>query len=356
MRHQASMREHMNTLCLREIKQTAAGSPTQAEAFVQVESSTVKPTKSGGEFLELKIADAEEHCTLRVWSDAPIFADAKALPTHAFIAISGEWSSGQYGLEAKQWQMRPLLPDEIATLLGGPPALREKQASDFSDLQQLTSSISDPRLHALCALFLSEFGERFRRTGAAREYHHARRGGLVEHVAQMMRTAAAVCSAYQMVNRDLVITGVLFHDCGKLWENCFAADGFHMPYSEPGELLGHIPLGIELVNRLWRQLSESPANAPWKDLQPPSEDVRLHLLHLIAAHHGEYQFGSPVLPKTPEAIVLHHVDNIDAKLEMMFSSYQSSPTVGRNIFERTRPLTTRLVRPLATFPTDPPTD
>ena len=172
----------------------------------------------------------------------------------------------------------------------------------------------------------------------------------------MMRTAAAVCSAYPMVNRDLVITGVLFHDCGKLWENCFAADGFHMPYSEPGELLGHIPLGIELVNKLWRQLSESPANTSWKDLTPASEEVRIHLLHLIGSHHGEYQYGSPVLPKTPEAIVLHHVDNIDAKLEMMFSSYQSSPTVGRNIFERTRPLTTRLVRPLATFTTDPQPD
>jgi 3'-5' exoribonuclease len=75
----------------------------------------------------------------------------------------------------------------------------------------------------------------------------------------------------------------------------------------------------------------------------------MHLLHLIGSHHGEYQFGSPVLPKTPEAIVLHHVDNLDAKLEMMFSAYESAPLLGRNIFERQRPLPGNLVRQLERF-------
>jgi 3'-5' exoribonuclease len=339
----------MTVLTIREVKQSASALPVSAEVMMQVDSVQVKPTKSGGEFLELKLADAEDSLTLRVWSDAPAFAQARELKAQVFIAVSGDWTAGQYGLEPRQWKMRLLTDDERAALLCGPPALREKQANDYSDINAFAAAMSDPRLRGLSEMFLREFGDRFRRTGAAREYHHARRGGLVEHVAQMMRSAAALCSVYPTVNRDLMIAGVLFHDCGKLWENCYTENGFSMPYNEHGELLGHITLGIELVNKLWRRLMDSDEAAAWLTLTPASEEVRLHLLHLIGAHHGEYQFGSPVLPKTPEAILLHHVDNIDAKLEMMFCSYQTSALLGRNIFERKRPLPANTVRSLEAF-------
>lgn len=339
----------MEILTVREVKQAAAAAPVGAEVQVQVESTLIKPTKAGGEFLELKLTDAEDGFTMRVWSDAAGYGPARELKAHAFIGISADWAVSQYGLEPRQWKLRMLEDEERATLLGGPPALRDKQARDYADITALIDGVADPRLRGLGQLFLREFGERFRRTGAAREYHHARRGGLVEHVAQMMRSAAALCTVYPQVNRDLVVTGVLFHDCGKLWENCYTENGFTMPYNEHGELMGHIPLGIELVNKLWRRLIESEEAAPWLMLTPASEEVRLHLLHLIGSHHGEYQFGSPVLPKTPEAIVLHHVDNIDAKLEMMFTTYDTSPQLGRNIFERQRPLPTNLVRPLDHF-------
>ena len=131
-----------------------------------------------------------------------------------------------------------------------------------------------------------------------------------------------------------------------------------MPYSETGELLGHITMGIELVNRLWRRITDLPEAGAWLTMEPPSDEVRLHLLHLIGSHHGEYAFGSPVLPRTPEAIVLHHVDNIDAKLEMMFTTYQTSALLGKNIFERRRPLPNNLVRPLPSWddPSRPLTD
>ncbi len=214
---------------------------------------------------------------------------------------------------------------------------------------ETTSALGDPRLRELCEAFLREFGERFRRTGAAREYHHARRGGLVEHVAQMMRAAAALCQVYTDANRDLLLTGVLFHDCGKLWENCYDREGFTMPHSVHGELMGHISLGMEVVNRQWRKMMDSDAAADWLTLEPASDEVRLHLLHLIGAHHGEYQFGSPVLPRTPEAILLHHVDNIDAKLEMMKDCYDTSALLAANVFEKRRPLPANLVRPLGVF-------
>jgi 3'-5' exoribonuclease len=152
-----------------------------------------------------------------------------------------------------------------------------------------------------------------------------------------------------MLNQDLLVAGVLFHDAGKLWENSLPADGFVMPFDERGEMLGHITIGIELVNALWRKLLATEEAAAWTGLQPASEDVRLHLLHLLAAHHGELQFGSPVVPKTPEAWALHYVDNLDAKMEMMTTGYANSRQLAPRIQERAWPLPGSLVAPLPKF-------
>ena len=145
---------------------------------------------------------------------------------------------------------------------------------------------------------------------------------------------------------------MLFHDAGKLWENHVAEDAFGIEQCERGELLGHINMGIEIVNSLWRQLKADDAFAEWKKIEPGSECVRLHLLHLIASHHGELAFGSPVLPKTPEAFALHYIDNLDAKMEMVFGAYGSAKQVVPNIYDRTRPMTQYLVEPLKAFPED----
>jgi 3'-5' exoribonuclease len=153
--------------------------------------------------------------------------------------------------------------------------------------------------------------------------------------------------AYPALHRDLLLAGVLFHDCGKLWENHLPSDSFTMPFDERGELLGHIAIGIEVINALWRKLLSTQEAASWKTLVPANEDVRLHLLHLVAAHHGELQFGSPVPPKTPEAWALHHIDNLDAKLEMLSNAYANSKRLAPRIHERAWPLPGNLVTPLA---------
>ncbi len=157
-----------------------------------------------------------------------------------------------------------------------------------------------------------------------------------------MRSANAICGVYPDLNRDLMIAGVLFHDCGKLWENTYPEAGFSQLHLIHGEMLGHIPLGLELVNKLWRDL---PLES-WREIEPASEDVRLHLLHLIASHHGQYDFGSPTLPRTPEAYALHYVDNLDAKLEMVKDAYASANETAPGIFERKFPLSAPLVTPL----------
>jgi 3'-5' exoribonuclease len=121
-----------------------------------------------------------------------------------------------------------------------------------------------------------------------------------------------------------------------------------MSYDERGELVGHISIGLELVNAFWRKLSAENAEA-WKNLVPASEDVRLHLLHLIGAHHGEMEFGSPVAPKTPEAMALHYIDNLDARLEMFAGGYATARPLAPRIFDRVRPLPGNLVKSLEKF-------
>ncbi|HEV8184909.1 MAG TPA: HD domain-containing protein, partial [Chthoniobacterales bacterium] len=254
-----------------------------------------------------------------------------------------------FGLDAKRWKVRALTAGEIAELLQGPAELREKQAADWSYIEERVRALRDPRLRVLCEAFLAEWGERFRRTAGARSYHHARRGGLVEHTAQMMRLAAQIAPLYLQLNFDLLIAGILFHDSGKLWENQLPENGFTMGFDERGELMGHIPIGMELVNSMWRKVQSDAAASGWNQLTPASEDVRLHLLHLIASHHGEIQLGSPVNPKTPEAMTLHYIDNLDARLEMFFAGYATAKPIAARIFDRVRPLPGNLVKPLERF-------
>jgi len=351
----------MESVSIRELKQQATALPQgvfQAFRFhAQLDRHLAKTTKTGNPFYELTFADAEETLLLRVWNNAPMFATCGQLRAGQFFEISGEFGMGGDGrsIDGRSWTARMLGEDETAVVLGGTPGLRRKQEEDFAFLSGTASELSDPRLRALCTLFLERHGPRLRRTAGARDYHHARRGGLVEHVAQMTRSALQVCAAYPLLNRDLLVAGVLFHDVGKLWENCYQENGFAMPYTEMSELLGHIPLGMEVVNKLWRELVEAPENGAWADLEPASERVRLHLLHLIVSHHGELEFGSPVVPKTPEAQALHYIDNLDAKMEMFERGYQTASELGRHVYDRVRPLPGRLVAPLPKFETMPST-
>jgi 3'-5' exoribonuclease len=338
----------MQLLTLTEIRRATQREAVTARTHVQVESAAAELTREQQPYCKLGLADACDRMTLRVWSDHPAYKACSGLQPEGFIEITGEFFQSQYGMDARKWTMRPLTEQEKNELLEGPPELRAKQAADFDFVRQTVSELGDPRLRTLGETFLRDFGDRFRRTAAARNYHHARRGGLVEHTAQMMRTARALAPLYPQLNVDLLMAGILFHDCGKLWENALPENGFVMTYDERGELMGHISIGLELVNSLWRKISAENAET-WKHLAPPSEDVRLHLLHLIGAHHGEAQFGSPVSPKTPEAMALHYIDNLDARLEMFAAGYLTAKPLAARIFDRVRPLPSNLVKSLEKF-------
>jgi 3'-5' exoribonuclease len=155
---------------------------------------------------------------------------------------------------------------------------------------------------SFCRQVLKDAGirERFLAAPAAKTIHHAYRGGLVEHSLQVARLCLAVCDSYPDLDRDLLLAAAGFHDLGKAWE---LGAGISPDYTDPGRLLGHIQLGLEVLE---------PFLQKTRYLDP---GLILHFKHLLLSHHGEYAFGSPKRPKTPEAFVLHHADNLDAKIK-----------------------------------------
>jgi 3'-5' exoribonuclease len=335
---------------IEEIRQAAQSATVTGIIHAQIETNTERRTRELKPYLELTLRDLTGLLVVRVWQDHPCFVFCGELPPGACIALEGEFVLGTtFGLEPKNWSMRSLNPEERKVLFAGSPESQQLRESEYAEIEKAVASIADPRLRRLSELFLEEFGERFRRAAGARSVHHARRGGLVQHVSLMLQAVLALTNVYTYLNRDLLIAGVLFHDGGKLWENAFPKEGFQMPYDLLGELVGHITIGAELVNRLWSKLRQEPVYESWKNLKPESELVRWHLLHLIAAHHGEKQFGSPVEPKTPEAIALHLIDNLDAKLEIMGGAYRTGHRLSPDIVERVRPLPSHLVEPLPIF-------
>lgn len=334
-------------LSIAELRRSVRDTPVHAAVHAQIDELRRKDSAAGKPYWEARFRDGSDVLTLRAWSDSAAFTACEESGVGDPVMVSGEFFlNGTFGMDARRWTLRPLTPDEQAALLEGTPAEREARDADWGEVTTLVAGLRDPRLAALCGLFCEEFGPRFRRAAAARHNHHAHRGGLLRHTAQMLRAAAALAAVYPALNRDLLLTGILFHDSGKLWEMCPPENGFDIPRELRGELLGHISIGIELVNALWRRL---PLDT-WSALTPASEDVRLHVLHLIAAHHGQLEFGSPVEPKTPEAIALHYIDNLDARLEMIFSAYKGSPEIAPGIHERSRPLNVSPVRALPAAP------
>jgi len=140
----------------------------------------------------------------------------------------------------------------------------------------------------------------------AKAVHHAYAGGLLEHTLAVARTCLALCDLYPHLDRQVLLAAAILHDLGKAWE---LSSGLSREYTDEGRLLGHIQLGLARIE---------PFLAKAKDLDEP---LVLHLKHLIISHHGEYEFGAPKRPKTPEAFILHFADNIDAKLNTLAGAY-----------------------------------
>jgi len=142
------------------------------------------------------------------------------------------------------------------------------------------------------------------RAPAGMKNHHAYRGGLLEHVVNMMEVALRIADRFPQVDNELLQIGCFLHDIGKIEELAYEQE---YGYTDDGQLLGHILLGVDLLERKIRETERLTGD-------PFPEDTARRLKHMIASHHGAYEFGAPKLPMTLEAIALHYIDNLDAKI------------------------------------------
>ena len=325
---------------------SADGASIKAEVMCQVLKARESVTRAGKPFLELEIGDGTATEKFKIWEDSNAYDTCADLQDADCVKIDATFFRNQFGMNVDGLRLRWLEKQEITDLFAGTPDRRAALERDWSDVEQIVGGLKDPRLRSLCQTYLPYFGDKFKGAAAGRYYHHAGRGGLLEHTAQMLRSGRALATVYAGLNWDLVLTGVLFHDCGKLWELDYQPQGFVSPMTTMGELLGHITIGIELVNKLWRQLESTSPDFAAAAHTPSAHIVREHLLHLIASHHGLKEYGAPVTPRTPEAWMLHHIDNIDAHLEMLAQTYRDKGQVSPGIYDYRRPLEGRAIAPL----------
>ncbi len=190
------------------------------------------------------------------------------------------------------------------------PSSRLNRETAREKLFSLLDSLDDIHLKSLLSLIFSDndFLNAFVAAPAAKRNHHAAIGGLLEHSLGIAGAAEQIAQVYPEINRDLLVTGALLHDMGKIEEYAFSTG---INFTDDGRLLGHIVLGVRLLDRYISQLHDFP------------EELRLKLLHMLVSHHGQYEWQSPKRPKILEAAILHHLDMIDMTVDMFSSAVKS---------------------------------
>jgi 3'-5' exoribonuclease len=218
------------------------------------------------------------------------------------VAVEGHTHEYRGTLQVKLERLRLLRPEDVSEedFL---PATELDRRDLAAELEEAGRQLENGHLRDLFMVMVSDedFWRRFCEAPAAKTMHHARVGGLLEHAVSCLRIARYLADLYP-VDRDLLVFGAIFHDVGKVRELSWDKGAF--AYTTEGRLLGHVVLGERLVSAYIDTLPDFP------------EDLRLRLSHTLIAHQGETEYGSPERPKTLEALLVHLVDNLDARAAM----------------------------------------
>lgn len=273
----------------------------QVDAFYVVRERSRRPTKRGGEWLALKLSDRSGIASAKSWDDV---ADRFELAEPgAIVRVHGRFeSSAQWGDAVIVESLRLAEEGEYdaAQLLESSPIPIERLEED---LRSLLETIQTPDLRLLLDRFLqpgTEIWERFRDAPAAKHFHQAYRHGLLEHALSVAQSVSAAASFFPGIDRDVAVTGALLHDVGKV--EAYNDDPLAIDLTDLGRLQGEIPLGYYRVRR---EIESIDGFDP---------ELAQAVLHIILSHHGSLEHGSPVVPATREATLVHMMDNLGGKL------------------------------------------
>src|SRR5439155_15229164 len=257
--------------------------------------------KNGDSFLKLQLGDVTGAVEAVVWDGVDAAAEAAAPGSVVFA--DGTFSvDPRYGACVTIRSLRPALDGEYdpADLHDGPSSAYGQMVAD---LRELVITVQDRDLRGLLERLLSDGSpvwERWKDAPAAKHYHQAYRHGLLEHCLSVARAVSAISATFPGIDRDLAVTGALLHDIGKI--DAYAMEGGAIELTDLGKLQGEIPLGYYAVRREIEEIPGFPAARAEA------------LLHIILSHHGQLEHGSPVVPCTREATLVHMIDNLGGRL------------------------------------------
>jgi 3'-5' exoribonuclease len=289
-------------------------------SYFAVAQKQVRSKRDGGsEYLALTLADKTGAFDARMWENfaeaVPTFTVGDVVKVQALVCRFSD------KLQLKIEKLRLASPPEY-TRSDFVPTTEKDVDELWAQLTGIVATIADPYLLALARSFLDDpkVQSELREAPAARSMHHAFLGGMLEHVVSMLGLCDAVSAHYPQVHRDLLLIGALLHDIGKLselsWGNTF-------DYTMEGTMLGHITIGIGQIDRRIAAIASFP------------EPLRILVEHMVLSHHGEYEYGSPKLPMIPEAVLLHYIDNMDAKMQTMDVEFRKAAAAGKDASELT---------------------
>ncbi|NUN47841.1 MAG: HD domain-containing protein [Candidatus Brocadiae bacterium] len=286
---------------------------TGTEAIEQVfllSNIEVRQKKNGEPFLNLELADRSGRMQAKVWDNAD--AVQQRIRTGDYVRVRGQVKIYNKRLDMTV-QTILAVDDKLVDKSAFVPRTRKDIGEMARAYREIVNGIRNEWLKTVLRTFVEdeEWFAKFCESPAAVRLHHACIGGLLEHVLTLSRVALAIAPLYPMLDRDLLLTGIFLHDVGKVRE---LSSDRAFAYTDEGRLMGHITIGAQMLEEVVRGIQGFP------------EELRLRLQHMILSHHGEFEYGSPVLPATMEAVALHHIDNIDAKIYAFDQALRESTT------------------------------
>jgi len=286
----------MKSPCVSEIEtgQVATGT------FL-VHAKDIRQKKTGEPYLSLVLGDRTGELDAKMWDNVPEVMDT--FERDDFVRVKGLL---QVYNNRPQFTLHKLqrVDDAAVDLADFFPASARDPREMLAELREMVGAMKNPHLRALVELFLNdeEIARRYMKAPAAKYIHHAYLGGLIEHGLSMCRLCLLVAPHYPIVDVDLLLTGAVLHDIGKIYELHYERS---FGYTSDGQLLGHIFIGARMVEEKLAQLPDFPPR------------LRSLVEHMILSHHGSLEFGSPKLPMFPEALLLHYLDDLDSKMDCM---------------------------------------